>query len=263
MNHAISGAAAWVAVTGAAPLLATGVYPLDPIGVVVGATVCAGAALLPDADHHSATISRSVPVLGPLTARLVGALSGGHRHGAHSPVGVLVVAAAAWALTVFTVAVEPIGGFDPGTVAIGAGLGTAALTAFALKARDLVDSWIAAWLAGVALGLFIVVFAPEQIAWFPLAVTLGFVAHLAGDALTTGGLPGLFWPWVPRPPDIVDDIPVLNRLWLQNGYVALPILGDTGSWREKAFGGLLTLYCTLGLGYEVLRGVGLDRYFAG
>lgn len=260
MNHAISGAAAWVAVTGTVPLLATGAYPLDPVGVVAGATVCAGAALLPDADHHSATISRSVPILGPLTARTIGAISGGHRHGAHSPVAVLLVAAAAWALTALTVPIDPIGRFDPGTVAIGAGIGTAALTAFAVKARDLVDSWLAAWLAGVALGLFILVVAPDQIAWFPLAVTLGFVAHLAGDALTTGGLPGLLWPWVPRPPEIVGDIPVLNRLWLPNGYVSLPLLGDTGSWREKAFGGLLTLYCTLGLGYELLRLVGADGF---
>ncbi|MFF2496074.1 metal-dependent hydrolase [Agromyces sp. NPDC058064] len=259
MNHAISGAAAWVAVTGAAPLLATGAYPLDPVGVVAGATVCAGAALLPDADHHSATISRSVPILGPLTARTIGALSGGHRHGAHSPVAVLLVAAAAWALTALTMPVEPIGGFEPGTVPIGAGIGTAALTAFAVKARDLVDSWLLAWLAGLALGLFIVLFAPEQVAWFPLAVTIGFVAHLAGDALTTGGLPGLLWPWVPRPPEIVGDIPVLKSLWLPNGYLALPLLGDTGSWREKAFGGLLTLYCTLALGYEVLRFLGLER----
>lgn len=220
--------------------------------------MCAGAALLPDADHHSATIAHSVPVLGRVVTATVGVLSGGHRQGAHSGIAVALVAAAAWALTLVTVAVEELG-----AVAVGAGIGTAMLTCFGLKARDFVRTWTAAWGLGAVLGLFIAVVAPEQVAWFPLAVTIGFVAHLAGDFLTTGGLPGLLWPWVPRPPEPLRPVPVLNRLWLPNGYVALPLLGDTGSLRETMLGAVLGLYCFVGFAYETLRLVGLDAFAAG
>lgn len=255
ITHATSGAAAWIAITGAMPIVTLGAYPLDPVGVLAGAAVCAGAALLPDADHHSATIAHSVPVLGRVVTGTVGLLSGGHRQGAHSAVGVAVVAAAAWALTLLVVTTEEVG-----TVAAGAGVGTAMLTCFGLKARDYVRTWAAAWGLGALLGLFVAVIAPEQVAWFPLAVTVGFVAHLAGDFLTTGGLPGLLWPWVPRPPERLRPVPVLNRIWLPNGYVALPILGDTGSLRETALGAVLGLYCVAGFVYEGMRLVGLHGW---
>lgn len=255
ITHATSGAAAWIAITGAMPVLSLGAYPLDPVGVLAGATVCAGAALLPDADHHSATIAQSVPILGRATAFTVEALSGGHRHGAHSPIGAAIVMAGAWALTLLTVTTDELG-----TIAIGAGVGAAALTSFGLKARDFVKTWPAAWVLGVLLGAFIVMFAPEQVAWFPLAVTVGFIVHLAGDFLTTGGLPGLLWPWVPQPPEQLRPVPVLNRLWLPNGYVALPLLGDTGSIRETMLGAVLGLYCFTGFAHEGLRLLGVDVF---
>ena len=117
ITHATSGAAAWIAITSTMPALSLGAYPLDPVGVLVGTAVCAGAALLPDADHHSATIAQAVPVLGRLTAATIGTLSGGHRHGAHSPIALAIVAAGAWALTLLTLATEELGviaiGVDP------------------------------------------------------------------------------------------------------------------------------------------------------
>jgi len=258
VNHAVSGAAAWIAVTGAVPYLTVGVLPLDPVAVIAGSVVCAGAALLPDADHHSATIAQSVPVLGRLGARTVEAISGGHRHGAHSLLGALLVTAAAWALTFATIDVGAAG-----TVAIGVGAGIAALTCFAVKARGFVRSWLVAWITGIALAFALVIVVPGGLTWFPVAVAVGFVAHLAGDALTTGGLPGLLWPWMPRPPSIVRSVPVVNRVWLPNGFVALPLLGDTGSWREKTLGGVLTLYCTVVVGFEALRLVGIEQTLLG
>jgi len=258
ITHATSGAAAWIAITGTLPYLTIGAYPLDPVGVLAGAAVCAGAALLPDADHHSATIAQSVPVLGRAGAEVVETLSGGHRHGAHSLVGAALVALGAWALTLLTLTTAQLG-----TLAVGAGIGTAALTCFGLKARGFVRTWWLAWALGALLGAFIVVVAPEQLAWFPLAVTLGFLAHLAGDFLTTGGLPGLLWPWVPRPPEVLRPVPVLNRMWLPNGYVALPLLGDTGSLRETLFGAALGLYCYAGFANEGLRLLGIDLFALG
>ncbi|GAA1512277.1 metal-dependent hydrolase [Agromyces terreus] len=260
ITHATSGAAAWIAVTSTMPVLGTGAYPLDPVGVLAVTAVAAGAALLPDADHHSATIARSVPVLGRLVARTVGTLSGGHRQGAHSAVAVIVVALAAWALTLLTVTVDGAGGADradgPHGISIGAGIGAATLICFGLKARGFVRNWPAAWVLGAATGTAIVVFAPEQVAWFPLAVTIGFVAHLAGDFLTTGGVPGVLWPQVVRPPERFREIPVVNRLWLASGHVSLPLLGDTGSFRESLLGASLGLYCLANFAYESLRLIG-------
>ncbi|QEO15653.1 metal-dependent hydrolase [Agromyces intestinalis] len=265
ITHATSGAAAWVAVTSAMPVATLGIYPLDPTGVLAGAAVCAGAALLPDADHRSATIARAVPILGRLATDAIGELTGGHRHGAHSALAVAVVAAAAWALSLVTlpadvlaphtVSAEAVG---TGTLAAGAGIGTAALTAFGLRARRFVVSWPLAWFVGAALGAFIAIAAPEQAAWFPLAVTVGFTVHLAGDLLTVGGLPGLLWPWVPRPPRSIRPVPVLRQLWLPNGYVALPLLGRTGSMREAGLGAVLALYSFAGFGYETMRLFGVD-----
>lgn len=253
VTHATSGAAAWIAITSTMPVITSGAYPLDPVGVLAGTAVCAGAALLPDADHHSATIARSVPLVGRLAAGTVGVFAGGHRQGAHSAIAIGVVAVAAWALTLITLETAQFG-----TVALGAGIGTAALTAFGLKARRYARSWPVAWVLGMLLGAFIVVFAPDQVGWFPLAVTVGFIAHLAGDFLTTGGLPGLLWPWVLRPPEQLRPVPVVNRIWLPNGFVALPILGDTGSYREALFGTLLALYCFAGFAHEGLVLAGVD-----
>ena len=121
-------------------------------------------------------------------------------------------------------------------------------------------TWAAAWALGALLGAFIVVFAPEQVAWFPLAVTIGFVAHLLGDFLTTGGVPGLLWPLVLRPPEHLRPVRVLNRMWLPSGHVALPLLGDTGSFREAMLGTVLGLYCAAGFAGECLRLVDVDLF---
>lgn len=75
-HHAACGAAAWVAVTSTAPYT-LGFYPVSDVGVITGAIVCAGAALLPDADHHSGTIAHSLPPVSEGVANLVETISGG------------------------------------------------------------------------------------------------------------------------------------------------------------------------------------------
>ncbi|MET9934422.1 metal-dependent hydrolase, partial [Streptomyces sp. NPDC006324] len=64
--HSLSGAAAWL---GAGALAAAYDRPMPWPVLVVGALICAGAALAPDLDHKSATISRS---FGPLSKILCG-----------------------------------------------------------------------------------------------------------------------------------------------------------------------------------------------
>ncbi|WP_168186186.1 metal-dependent hydrolase [Agromyces badenianii] len=255
VNHATSGAAAWIAATGAVPYLTSGAYPLDPVAVVTGSVICAGAALLPDADHHNATIAHSVPIVGRLAAGAVGAISGGHRHGAHSLVAAAIVGLGAWALTFLTLTTDRLGTFSIGTA-----IGSTALVCFAVKARDMVDSWLKAWMLGAAFGLILVFLVPSSVEWFPLAVVVGFVAHLAGDFLTTGGLPGPLWPIRLRPPAGLRRIPIISGVWMPSGHVALPVLGNTGSARELALGLALALYVLLGVAHETLRGFGIDLF---
>ncbi|MDX6739172.1 metal-dependent hydrolase [Actinocorallia sp. A-T 12471] len=84
-THALSGAALFTA--GAIPL------DLPPDQILVGAVACAGAAVLPDIDHHGSHIARC---FGPITrafAWFVGKVAGGHRNGTHSALGVGLVAA--------------------------------------------------------------------------------------------------------------------------------------------------------------------------
>lgn len=234
-SHAITGAAAWVAVTSTAPG-ALGLMPLDPIGIGVGALVCAGAALLPDADHPSATIAQSIPIVGKVGANAISGMVGGHRHGTHSLLSIPVIVLLAWLLQ-FAV-IEPSWWHQP--VPIGAGIAAMALVAFAVKAIGITKRWIASWVVGALVGALVALIAVEHSMWVPHAIVLGFVLHLIGDIITIGGLP-LLWPWNPKPPKALQN-GVFRMLWMPNGYFSIPILGKTGSVREWLLASAVTIY---------------------
>ncbi len=242
VNHATSGAAVWLAATATLPALGTGIYPLGPAGVISGALVCAGAALLPDADHHSATISHSVPVLGGLATETVERASGGHRHGAHTLLAAAVVTVVAVLLGRWTATVPVLGSIQPGPA-----VATIALVCFAVKARDLVKSWAVAWFLGLAAAAIVLFLSPNTTTWFPVAVGLGFVTHIAGDLLTVEGVPSPVWPIQIRPPRSWRRTPVISSVWKGNGYLSVPLLGHAGSAREKVLGVVLALYCAYAL----------------
>ena len=242
-HHAMTGAAAWIAVTATAGH-GLGLFPVTPVGTIAGALLCSGAALLADADHNSATISQSVPVLGRLVTTGISRVSGGHRHGLHSLLGLF----SAWfiAMVIGLVVWEPVWAAEP--VRVGPALMSAAAIAFAAEVLGLSNrSWGLAWAIGFAVAAFIAVSAPEQQSWFVVCFTLGYGVHLVGDLLTTGGLP-LFWPWIPKPPKWWRRVPVLDNLWSSGGYLALPLLGNAGSLREW----LLLIPVTGYAGYGVL-----------
>ena len=89
-DHALSGALAFVAV---APLL-----PVSGTQLAVAAALTAGAGILPDLDEPGSTIARTFGFLTGAFAWIVHRLSGGHRKGTHSLLGVaLLTAAALWA----------------------------------------------------------------------------------------------------------------------------------------------------------------------
>lgn len=244
VHHAGTGAAAWVAVTATSPLVpALGIAPMPPEAVALGGLVAAGAALLPDADHPSATIAYSIPGAGKLVTSAVGAASGGHRHGTHSGISAVLVFVLAWWLTAVSGLVNDS---YLSTYVVASGIAAMALLAFATKVLRIVRSWAMAWLIGAIIAAFVTLVLPAQWAWLPWAVAIGWVVHMAGDFLTTGGLP-LLWPLKVKPPKAWAKTPLLGNIWTAGGYFALPVLGNTGSWREMFLAVPLTLYGLYGM----------------
>jgi len=244
-HHAASGAAAWLALTtsfklelgglsGVLPflpdtlVLGAGLLDVSPAGVLAGTIVTAGAALLPDADHRHASIAHSLPPLSNMMCIQVGKISGGHRHGTHSILGVAVFVMIAMLAGMWTVAWEPFGTIYPG-----AGLITVLLASFAAKALKFIPDTMQKfpWVVGLGMGVFITFFAPQEQFWFPLAIGLGAAVHILGDMLTTGGC-NLLWPLRVKPMKMLRKIPGVRSIWKANGNIAVPILGNAGSVRE-------------------------------
>ena len=233
-SHAISGAAVFLALT--TPTVGLGLIELSTVELLAGTVVCAGAALLPDADHPNATIAYSVPG-GSLVTGMIGAATGGHRKGMHSLIAVAAVLAGVMLLSTLTVTPE---GWDR-ELHLGAAIMVMCCTAFAGKTLRLVRGWFAAWVVGAVLAFVVTWLAPTVGMWLLLAVTAGYATHLVGDLITIGGVP-LLWPFMPKPPQTVRNTPVLSALWLPGGNVAVPVLGRTGSWREQLLAAGLTVY---------------------
>ncbi|WP_166791697.1 metal-dependent hydrolase [Cryobacterium frigoriphilum] len=257
-HHAMTGAAAWIAVTTTAGH-GLGLYPVTPMGTLTGALLCAGAALLADADHTSATISRSIPVLGKLVTAGLSRASGGHRHGLHSIFAVFC----AWLLATGLghLLWQPV--WWPEPIGLGIAVMSAAAIAFATKALGLArGSWTLAWLIGGLLAAVITLYAPGQQDWFVVCFTLGYGIHLLGDLLTDRGLP-LFWPFVPRPPRAWSRVPLLDSLWSSGGNVAVPVLGNAGSIREWLVLIPVTAYVGYGVLYAVLDEAGANLTLLG
>src|ERR1700750_2211445 len=70
--HSLSGAAGWPGGGAVSPGLG---HPMPWPTVVVGALICAGAALAPDLDHQAATISRSFGPLSKWACHMIDQLS--------------------------------------------------------------------------------------------------------------------------------------------------------------------------------------------
>lgn len=96
VTHATQGALAFAV---AVPLLAPIGVHLDAGQVILGTLLTAGAAVLPDIDHPGSGISRT---FGPITrpfAWWIEKVSGGHRNGTHSFLGVAIVTFLAFTMT--------------------------------------------------------------------------------------------------------------------------------------------------------------------
>jgi membrane-bound metal-dependent hydrolase YbcI (DUF457 family) len=172
-SHALSGLAAGAATLPWAPVE-------GPVAQVAWIAAVGGMSMLPDLDHSGSTVS---DMWGPVTdvpSGAVGRLAQGHRWGTHDAVlapvafGALALAAANafWSSLLL--------------MALAIGLALRALH-FVIPGRtentvvgNLVLSWGGAWL--------LLEHMPSP-AWLPWAVALGVLTHIAGDAITTQGVP--------------------------------------------------------------------------
>ncbi len=173
-SHALSGATAFAAMSSLAP--AVGVHPHWG-AVAAGLLATPGAALLPDADHDSATIAYTFGPASKAATRVVHRLSGGHRHATHSLLFAALVPLLAW------VGDAAFGRwFEIGVLFL--------LYTFAARALRLAPGASSGlgFLAAVATWVLL-----PDLSWLPWSVAAGILAHLAGDCLTKEGCP-LLWP---------------------------------------------------------------------
>jgi membrane-bound metal-dependent hydrolase YbcI (DUF457 family) len=192
--------------------------PAGPRYVATCGLLAAGAALAPDLDQRSSTISHSLTPITEGVSTAVGAISGGHRKGTHGVLGTVIFAA-----LVFTVCRQswvitlPWGAFN-GT------LGATILLAGSLAMRALKFEFgpIAGWAGALALALLMGTLVPSTGSWVAYSLIVGYVVHLVGDALTTE----MLQPFLP----------------FSGIKIGLPLLGDAGSRREKILMSLLTAF---------------------
>jgi len=196
-THALSGALVWMA---AVPVLAQDrllgehAVHLSPQQILAGAVVCAGSALLPDMDHHNGRIANTMGPISQHFCKWVGKISGGHRHATHSILFALGIGYAFdWLATHYV-----YGWWAALFVIVGFGLRGVGLDFEGKEPQSaLADCTLAAIAVWLMHGL--------DMSFVGFAVTLGCLAHVAGDCLTPRGCP-VFWPIQWR-----VEVPVIPR----------------------------------------------------
>jgi membrane-bound metal-dependent hydrolase YbcI (DUF457 family) len=141
----------------------------------------AGFATLPDLDSCGSTAARSLGFLSGAVSHVIRRISGGHRRGTHSLIGVGVFTGLAYLTCAFR--------HDwPGRI------GLCLLLAIGLAAglRALRIGGQFADVLAIA-GAGAICWTGWHLALIPLAAAIGTSAHLAGDGLTRCGIP-LLWP---------------------------------------------------------------------
>lgn len=193
-DHALSGALVFAAL--APPLHVTGSQ------LAAGVLITAGAGVLPDIDHPDSTIARSFGFLTEWFAWAVARVSGGHRHGTHSLVGIAVFTAGALGAGALQLSGPQAGGqaafwwhMAPAAIFL-ALLYSAALRALHIGGHhgDLIGIGAAALTCYAGLDLVQLPIGSWHVPMLALATALGCAAHIAGDELTHGGCP-LLWPF--------------------------------------------------------------------
>ncbi|MFC7330700.1 metal-dependent hydrolase [Marinactinospora rubrisoli] len=187
-SHALSGVVGWMAVV---PLLQGaeifGVnFELGSGEIIAGALVCGGAALIPDLDHKSATITQTYGMVTQALGGLLNWLFGGHRNGTHSLLFALIMGAITQGLALWSdLAVQIFVFLLVGIAINGLGFGMDKNRAAAGVINALAT-------AGIVLALYT---SGVDYSWMGLAVAFGCILHFVGDCATSMGCP-LLWPFL-------------------------------------------------------------------
>ncbi|MBW1602066.1 metal-dependent hydrolase [Streptomyces sp. JJ66] len=236
--HSLSGAAAWL---GAGAVASALDRPMPWPVLVAGALICSGAALAPDLDQKSATISRAFGPFSRLLAVVIDKLaaavfnatrgkgepkrSGGHRTLTHTWIWAVLIGAGFSALAVFGGRWAVLGILFVHMVLAVEGL---------LWRAARVSSDVLVWLLGAAAAWILagILNRPgygsnwlftepgQEYLWLGLPIVLGAVVHTIGDALTLSGCPVL-WP-----------LPIKSKRWYPVGppsFMRFP----AGHWVEE------------------------------
>ncbi|GAB2927797.1 metal-dependent hydrolase [Streptomyces mayteni] len=234
--HSLSGAMVWLGI-GAAAAAADNPMPWPVL--VVGTLICAGAALAPDLDQKSATISRAFGPASKLLAGVIDKLSesvynatrgkgerrrtGGHRTLTHTWIWAVLVgagfslAAIAWGrwavlVTLFIHMVLAVEGL--------------------LWRMARVSSDVLVWLLGATSAWLLAavldepgnganwLFEDEPYMWLGVPIVVGSIVHTIGDSLTISGCP-MLWP-----------LPIAGRRWYPLGTPSF-MRFRAGAWVEN------------------------------
>jgi membrane-bound metal-dependent hydrolase YbcI (DUF457 family) len=192
-DHALSGAVVFAAV---GPLLhVTGWH------LAAGVALTAGAGVLPDIDEPGSTIARSFGFLTGAFAWIVHRVSGGHRKGTHSLLGIAVLTAGAFAAGWWQASYRPAAGFwhTASWHLVPAGLVLALLFSAGFRALrigghfgDALGVALAAFVLWKQWDLNLVTVDGHHVAVLGLCTALGMLAHVAGDMCTHDGCPLLY-----------------------------------------------------------------------
>ncbi|MBO0656185.1 metal-dependent hydrolase [Streptomyces triculaminicus] len=250
--HSLSGAAAWLGVGAAAAGVG---HPMPWPVLVIGALICAGAALAPDLDHKSATISRS---FGPLSRILCGIIdqlshavykatrakgdprrNGGHRTLTHTALWAVLIGAGASALAVAGGRWAVLGILFVHMVLAVEGL----LWRAARTSSDVLVWLLGATSAWILAGIldrpgngstWLFTGTGQEYLWLGLPIVLGALVHDIGDALTVSGCP-ILWPlpiarkrWYPLGPPKAMRFRAGSRVEVKVLMPAFMLLGGVG-----------------------------------
>jgi membrane-bound metal-dependent hydrolase YbcI (DUF457 family) len=189
-DHALSGAVAFAA---AAPLLhVTGTH------LAAAMALAAGAGVLPDLDEPGSTIARTFGFLTGAAAWIVHRISGGHRKGTHSLLGIALLTAGAVAAGSWQAGAHVTAGHTRlWWHLIPAGLILGLLFAAGFRALHIGGHHGDA--AGLALAALVIWkgwdverVTPWHVSVLAVCVALGMLAHVAGDMITHDGCPLLY-----------------------------------------------------------------------
>lgn len=272
--HSLSGAGLWLAGSATYSII-TGEH-LHPTIIIMGTAIVAGAALAPDLDSYTATVTRSFGIFGRILYHLTNMISlgiykatktrkdsdleNGHRTFTHTAVAALIAGVGIWAATNLIPGDTTIFGkvyqngelISLAIMAFYLHLGLAGLFSKQIKkAKGKVGPYV---LMAVSLVITAVtgIFLPTgddgmNGLFLPIAATVGLLIHILGDLITLKGVP-FVWPFK-----------VIGKRWYD---VALPSpfrIKAGGAFELSVLTPIFILLIGLGLVAHILLGVGVIK----